>query len=407
MYSNGILASQTLACKRQQIRDSESINRCLPSNARLVESASIRGQRFARFHSPNDVPPVMNHCKSIYLLVVVVLVAPFAGCRQPVTNPGQQQSFFNRPAIFGQRAFGQGQSTGGMFAQQQPLQIQTRTPQEYEAYANLSSQINELNQRVGAFDVDNQQLHTEIAGLQQKLQLANEYNQTLKQQLADTSGQVQQIQMEKVAIEQQYANTQVQMQQLNQRTQFQNDQFNQQRQQFEAQQREQFAQYQNNRPPTRLAGATIRANNSLMSSLNNINIPGGHARMDGDVIRIEFPTDTMFVPGTYQIQPAQAPLLQNIVRTVRQSFPQQIIGVEAHWDGTPLNPPGTTDHQLTATQALAVFNELLRLGLPPDQIFTMAMGSNRPRHPRGNRGGISPNRRIEIVVYPERYDGSK
>ena len=143
-----------------------------------------------------------------------------------------------------------------------------------------------------------------------------------------------------------------------------------------------------------------------MGSLNNINIQGGQARMDGDVIRIEFPSDTMFVPGTYQIQPAQAPVLQSLVRTIRQDFPRQIIGIEAHWDGTPLNPPGTTDHQLTATQALAVFNNLLRLGLPSDQIFTMAMGSNRPRHPRSNQNGISPNRRIEIVVYPERYDGS-
>ena len=126
----------------------------------------------------------------------------------------------------------------------------------------------------------------------------------------------------------------------------------------------------------------------------------------GDVIRVEFPTDTMFVPGTYQIQPAQTPLLQNLVTTIRESFPRQIIGIEAHWDKTPLNPPGTTDHQLTATQALAVFNNMIRLGLSPDQLFTMAMGSNRPRHPQGTRGSISPNRRVEIVIYPETFDGT-
>jgi len=143
-----------------------------------------------------------------------------------------------------------------------------------------------------------------------------------------------------------------------------------------------------------------------MRRLSEINIPGGDARMDGDVIRIEFPSDRLFVPGTYQVTPAQRPLLSEVVATVRRSFPRQIIGVEAHWDNTPLNPPGTTDHQLTATQSLAVSDELIRLGLPRRQLFTMAMASNRPRHSQGTRGGVSPNRRIELVIYPETYDGS-
>ena len=168
-----------------------------------------------------------------------------------------------------------------------------------------------------------------------------------------------------------------------------------------------MAGFSGNNVPSRFAGgATIRANNSLMQRLSAIQIPGGQARMDGDVIRIEFPSDRMFVPGTYQIQPAQLPVMQNIVTTIRQNFPKQIIGIEAHWDNTPLNPPTTTHHQLTATQALSVFDNLVRLGLPNNQMFTMAMASNRPRHPTGMAGGVSPNRRIELVIYPETYDGS-
>ena len=99
-------------------------------------------------------------------------------------------------------------------------------------------------------------------------------------------------------------------------------------------------------------------------------------------------------------------MLQNIASTIRESFPRQIIGIEAHWDGTPLSPPGTTDHQLTATQSLAIFEELVRLGIPARQIFTMGMASNRPRHRQGVVGGVSPNRRIELVIYPETWDGN-
>ena len=129
--------------------------------------------------------------------------------------------------------------------------------------------------------------------------------------------------------------------------------------------------------------------------------------MDGDVIRVEFPSDVVFTPGTYQIRPDQMNTLRNIATTIRQYFPSQIIGVEAHWDGTQLNPPTTTHHQLTATQSLAVFNQLIQYGLPADQLFTMALGSNRPRHPQSNLGGgFSPNRRIEIVIYPESFNGT-
>ena len=341
----------------------------------------------------------MNHC--IKILIVAILLAPLMGCRQPVSNQGPRQTLFDfsRPGIFGSQQRVASNSS-------RSLQIQTRTPEEYQAYSNLSSQINDLNQRVGAFDRDNQQLHTEIAGLQQKLQLANQYNQQLKQQLADNASNFQRLQFEKSTAEQQLAAKELQVRQMSDQSQLQASQVARQQQQFQTQQREQFAQFNNNSgAPTRLVGsATVRANNSLMSRINEIQIPGGQARMDGDVIRIEIPSDQLFSPGTYQVQPAQAPLLQNLVRTIRQSFPRQIIGVEAHWDGTPLSPPGTTDHQLTATQSLSIFNDLIRLGVPKDQLFTMAMGSNRPRHPKGIRGGISPNRRVEIVIYPEMYD---
>ncbi len=365
--------------------------------------ARVRGDNEVDFstHSPNDVPPqVMNYCTKLIVLMAL-LITPVAGCQQPVSNQGPRQALFDfrRPS-----PFGGGQSQ--LASNSQPTQIQTRTPQEYQAYSNLSTQINDLNQRVGAFDIDNQQLHTEIAGLKQKLQLANEYNLQLKQQLSDNASRFQQFQLEKSATEQQLAASQLKLQQFGGQTNLQSTQFAQQQQQFQNQQREQFAQF-GGAAPTRLAGtATVRANNSLMNRLNQIQIPGGQARMDGDVIRIEFPSDQIFVPGTYQIQPAQAPLFQNLVTTIRQSFPRQIIGVEAHWDNTPLAPAGTTHHQLTATQALAIFDNLVRLGLAPDQLFTMAMGSNRPRHPQGTRGGISPNRRIEIVIYPETYDSS-
>ena len=225
-------------------------------------------------------------------------------------------------------------------------------------------------------------LNTELASLKQKLQLSENYGQTLKQQLADSSVQIQQFDRERQGSAQQLAAAQQQLQQLQLQNQQVQQQLAQAQQASDANTGSRFAQagFAGGGAASLPAAASLRANNTLLQRLNQINIPGGQARMDGDVIRIEFPSDTLFVPGTYQLQPAQLPVLQGIAGAIRRDFPKQIVGIEAHWDGTPLNPSTTTHHQLTATQALAIFDRLVALGVPRSQLFTMALGSNRPRH---------------------------
>ena len=349
-------------------------------------------------------------------LVAAAIAITCSGCRQPAASGLFGSTASTRPSLFnfgGSQTAGN-QRSGGVFgglAGNQAAQgsgntigIQTNTQEQYQQFSAINEQLRIANQRLAAYDSDNQELNTELAASSQKLQLANQYSQTLKDQLGDTAEQIRLAQNERQSALQQLASMRLQLQQSNQ---------NEQRLAQQAQQNNsnnqrtgQLAGFSSaGGTNTRLAGgATIRANNSLMSSLSRIQIPGGEARMDGDVIRIEFPSDQLFVPGTYQIQPSRQAMLRNLVGTIEQTFPNQIVGIEAHWDGTPLSPPGTSDHQLTATQSLSVFDELVRLGLPRKQIFTMAMASNRPRHPAGSVGGQHPNRRIEIVIYPERWN---
>ena len=321
----------------------------------------------------------------------------------PFGNFGQSSGTFRLPTNTGLAATGQnllGQGTGSQIGQ-----------------PGLAREFDRIQGQIGAYDADNQLLNTEVATLTQKLELANQYNQTLKQQLADTSARVTQNGNQQRIDQQQFASLQQQIQSQQQRISEQERLLTQARQRETDLQRNAENQtfrnnnfrndsntFQNSGFSSSSGSATIRANNGLMQKLNSINIPGGDARMDGDIIRIELPTDRLFISGSYRIAPAQLPVLRNIASTIRESFPRQIVGIEAHWDGTPLNPPGTTDHQLTATQSLAVFDELVRLGLPARQLFTMAMASNRPRHQQQLIGGISPNRRVELVIYPESYD---
>ena len=323
----------------------------------------------------------------VFLVGMLFTMIGLVGCRQPVSNSnggGSMLGFNKSPRLYGgtgqQQSYVGNQPVGGGYP---------GTLQSSQQYASMANDVQRLNQRLGAYDTDNQLLNTEVAGLKQKLELANQYNQTLKGQLADTAGRIQQSEMARQAAVNQLATVQGQLAQVS-------------RQGSQGQ----LVGFGGSSVPTQFGGATIRPNNSLTQRLSGIQIPGGQARMDGDVIRVEFPSDRIFVPGSYQIQPAQLPVMQNIVATIRKDFSKQIVGIEAHWDNTPLIPATTSQQQLTATQALAVFDNLVQLGLPRNQMFTMAMASNRPRHPQGIINGVRPNRRIELVIYPETFDGS-
>jgi chemotaxis protein MotB len=225
----------------------------------------------------------------------------------------------------------------------------------------------EMSQQLSRFDVDNQGLTGQVASLQQKLDAANNYNYQLKQQLRDSVAQLQHFQQTNGRLEQQLAAS---------------------------------TQGSAANGSFQLAGnPTIRANNSLMSKLGQVQAAGVKATMDGDVIRVELPSDQVFAPGTYQIQTSQQNVLNQLAASIRQHFSQQCVGIEAHWDHSLVQGGAASVQQLTATQALAVFAQLSQSGLPAEQLFTVAMGSGRPRYP----ANAAQNRRIEVVIYPETF----
>ncbi len=88
---------------------------------------------------------------------------------------------------------------------------------------------------------------------------------------------------------------------------------------------------------------------------------------------------------------------------LRQNYGQQIIGVEAHTDNGQIQSPAwKSQHQLSAAQAMAVFDQLTqRHHFPAQQLFVLGHGPNYPVVSNGTPAGQERNRRLEIVVYPE------
>jgi len=228
-----------------------------------------------------------------------------------------------------------------------------------------ASRMQDLGRRATALDVDNRDLHTQIAQANQQAELRAEEVRLLRAQLNEKVTQVQDLQLAMVKADRQLSA-------------------------YEA-------------STTRGGSASIKANNSLQDSLPAINIPGILARADGEVIRIELPVDRLFHQGTSQLLPTATILLNQIAAVAIQAYPRQKVGIEGHTDSVPNVASGA--HQLSVAQSMAVFNVLTRSGRFPEQLLHITgYGATHPIASNATPAGQAQNRRVEIVIYPETVD---
>jgi flagellar motor protein MotB len=253
---------------------------------------------------------------------------------------------------------------GGRFVYQpagQPAPV-TISPQQQTA---LAQQTQQYQQRTAALDRDNQELQSMLAQARQQTQLLEEQVRATQAQLRDTTDRLASVQADNDLLRNRTTALAASVQS---RTQ-----------------------------------AEIRANNSLLRNLTVSNMPGITVRQDGDVIRIEVPADQLFNPGAPQLKPGADGLLRTIAADLSQNYPQQLVGIEGHTDGSPRSSPQfPTDQHLAVAQAMGVYDALIRAGgMPPRQLFVVAHGGGQPIVSNGTEAGRARNRRIEIVVYPE------
>ena len=231
----------------------------------------------------------------------------------------------------------------------------------------IASQVQDLNRRVGQLDLNNADLHRQLAQAEQSRQTSQEQVTLLQRQLGEMVTRLKDTQVAKVEAEKQVNAIQA---------------------------------------STRArGGATITANNSIRQSLAMVSIPGLDIRQDGEVIRIEVPSDKLFVPGTPSLQTDGYRILDEVAAAVQRTYQRQRIVVEAHTDDSLSTNP-TAAHMLTTAQAQAAFQQLVQRGrLPARQLSVLAMGENHPLASNATPAGKAKNRRIEVVVYPDTIDG--
>lgn len=230
-------------------------------------------------------------------------------------------------------------------------------------------QFDQLHGRASDLDANNRNLHAELARSEQQRDVLQDEIDLLKRRLDETT------------------------QQLTQTTNISN----------EAGRQLQALQASASR---RRGNASIRANSSVTRPVTAVMVPGMDIRQDGDLVRIAIPTEKLFMTGTASLHQGSQPYIDQVVNILRQHYPQQIAGVEAHTDHTALSMGNTqwrNPHQLTAAQSMAMFEQLTSRNINPQQLFVLGYGGNHPLVSSGTVEGQSVNRRIEVVVYPETY----
>ncbi|MFM1996168.1 MAG: putative lipoprotein YiaD precursor [Planctomycetota bacterium] len=151
--------------------------------------------------------------------------------------------------------------------------------------------------------------------------------------------------------------------------------------------------------------ATFTAGPAMMqSTMADLAIPGVETRYDGAVVRIEVPAERLFEQGGATLLPGGNALLTQVATEIERVFPRHFVGIEGHVDTEPLALASWgSPHQLTAARAATVFDFFTsRTSLRQGQLFLVAHGANHPVVSNATAAGRQRNRRVELVIYPER-----
>ncbi|MCE9630496.1 MAG: OmpA family protein [Planctomycetia bacterium] len=142
----------------------------------------------------------------------------------------------------------------------------------------------------------------------------------------------------------------------------------------------------------------------MQSAMTQLKLPELQPRFDGAVVRIDIPADRLFDDGTANLLPEGAAVLTQVSNELERVYPGHFIGIEGHVDTEPLqNASWTSPHQLTAARSAAVFDFLTtRTSMHENQLFLVAHGANHPLVSNATSVGRARNRRVELVVYPDR-----
>ncbi len=303
-----------------------------------------------------------------------------------------------------------------------------------------NAQVAELERRIQQLDLDNRQLTTQLAQSQQKWQVADQRATLFQQQLQDTNAQLQQARLAQQELQGQTRGLQASINSRGGATLRPNTSgptnalpgliggpqpaapgfnnapanpgvnpgFNPGGNPGINPNLNPYGQPNPNLGASNYSGpqlGSLASGAATLPALANIQVPGATVQMEGQAVRIRVPADQLFTPGASQLNPVSYQVLDRVADAIFRNFPQQRVAVEAHTDSGSVTSSGQPNQfQLATAQAQAVMDQLVRRNsIPQRQLTVIAHGPNFPRGDNQSAAGRASNRRIEFVIYPDKF----
>ena len=117
---------------------------------------------------------------------------------------------------------------------------------------------------------------------------------------------------------------------------------------------------------------------------------------------ITFLADILFDSGKAVIKPEVYPILDKVVRVLKEDVPQLNVGIEGHTDNQPIRYSGwKSNWELSTGRALSVLHYLIeKEGISPERVSAIGYGEYRSVATNDTAEGRHLNRRVEIVILP-------
>lgn len=121
---------------------------------------------------------------------------------------------------------------------------------------------------------------------------------------------------------------------------------------------------------------------------------------------IIFLDQVLFDSGKAEIKESAFPILEKVAQIIRKHSKRGIL-IEGHTDDVPigvgLRSKYQTNWELSTSRATSILRYLLeKYDLPPAQLSAVGYGEYHPVASNATEEGRAQNRRVEIVIQPER-----
>ena len=117
---------------------------------------------------------------------------------------------------------------------------------------------------------------------------------------------------------------------------------------------------------------------------------------------ITFVAEVLFDSGKAVLKKNSFPILNKVVRVLKEEVPANDIGIEGHTDNVPIKySPWKDNWELSLHRAYSVLKYLEAEGINPQRLSASGYGEHRPVASNDNSKGRQLNRRVEIVILPK------